>query len=344
MLRKRVNAYFKDNGLSKNSNAAMHFKTVFMLSLFFIPFFLILFMPIDQSWFHLLMWSLMGFGMAGIGLSIMHDANHGAYSKNQRVNQLLGYCLNIVGGFDLNWRIQHNVLHHTYTNIIGMDEDVDAGIVLRFSNSQKRKFHHGYQHIYAWFLYGLMTISWIITKDFIQIVKYNKKNLVNTQGTTLPKAIISLTLWKTFYLSYIIGLPIFMTGNIGLTIGGFFLMHFIAGLFLTTVFLCAHIVDQTDFPLPDHEGNIEKNWYVHQMETTANFSNRKSFFSWFIGGLNYQIEHHLFPNICHVHYYELSKIVKETAHEFGLPYHANQSFLQALRHHASHLKIMGAKA
>lgn len=322
----------------------MHFKTVFMLTLFFLPFTLITINVFNFWWFQLLMWSLMGFGMAGIGLSIMHDANHGAYSKNQTVNKIFGYCLNIVGGFDVNWRIQHNVLHHTYTNIIGMDEDVDAGIVLRFSDSQKRKPHHGYQHYYAWFLYGLMSISWILTKDFIQIVKYNKKNLVATQGTTLSKAVISLTIWKIVYLSYIIGLPIFFTGNIGVTIAGFLLMHFIAGLFLTTVFLCAHIVDQTDFPLPDQDGNIEKNWYVHQMETTANFSNRKSFFSWFIGGLNYQIEHHLFPTICHVHYYELSKIVKETANEFGLPYHANQSFLQALRHHANHLKIMGSKS
>ena len=121
-------------------------------------------------------------------------------------------------------------------------------------------------------------------------------------------------------------------------------MHFVAGLFLTTVFLCAHIVDQTDFPLPENDGVINKNWYVHQMETTANFSNKKSLFSWFIGGLNYQIEHHLFPSICHVHYYELSKIVKSTAEEFNLPYHANKSFLTALKHHAAHLKEMGKAA
>ncbi len=176
----------------------MHFKTVFMLSLFFIPFVLLTIDILDYWWFGLLMWSFMGFGMAGIGLSIMHDANHGAYSKNQSVNKFFGLCLNVVGGFDVNWRIQHNVLHHTYTNIIGMDEDVDAGIVLRFSDSQPRRAHHGYQHYYAWFLYGLMSISWILTKDFIQIIKYNKKNLVTSQGTTLPKAIISLTLWKIF--------------------------------------------------------------------------------------------------------------------------------------------------
>ncbi len=322
----------------------MVFKTVFMLLLFFVPFILILLQVLPFWWFTLSMWFLMGLGMAGIGLSVMHDANHGAYSKNATVNKVLGYCLNVVGGFDLNWRIQHNVLHHTYTNIIGMDEDVDAGIVLRFSNSQPRKAHHGFQHIYAWFLYGLMSISWILTKDFIQIVKYNKKDLVKSQGTSLIKALISLTLWKSFYLIYIILIPIFLTGNVGLTIGGFLLMHFVAGLFLTTVFLCAHIVDQTDFPLPENDGVINKNWYVHQMETTANFSNKKSLFSWFIGGLNYQIEHHLFPSICHVHYYELSKIVKSTAEEFNLPYHANKSFLTALKHHAAHLKEMGKAA
>ena len=324
----------------------MVFKTVFMLSLFFIPFIVILLGVLPYWWFTLSMWFLMGLGMAGIGLSVMHDANHGAYSKNARVNKLLGYCLNVVGGFDLNWRIQHNVLHHTYTNIIGMDEDVDAGIVLRFSNSQPRKAHHGFQHFYAWFLYGLMSISWILIKDFIQIIKYNRKDLLKSQGSSLYKALISLALWKSFYLAYIIFLPIFLSGyvDIGLTIGGFLLMHFVAGIFLTTVFLCAHIVDQTDFPLPEEGGVINKNWYVHQMETTANFSNKRSFFSWFIGGLNYQIEHHLFPTICHVHYYDLSKIVKSTAEEFNLPYHANKSFLKALKHHAAHLKEMGKAA
>ena len=108
VLRKRVNIYFKENNKSKNSNFSMHFKTVFMLSLFFVPFILLTINVVDSWWFHIIMWSLMGFGMAGIGLSVMHDANHGAYSKNPKVNKWLGYCLNIVGGFDLNWRIQHN--------------------------------------------------------------------------------------------------------------------------------------------------------------------------------------------------------------------------------------------
>jgi linoleoyl-CoA desaturase len=321
----------------------MVFKTVFMFCLFTIPFVVIV-LNIFPGYYNLLMWALMGFGMAGIGLSVMHDGNHGAYSGNSILNKLTGYGLNFVGGYDLCWRIQHNVLHHTYTNIIGMDEDVDAGIVLRFSDSQPLKAHHKFQHLYAWFLYGLMSISWIMSKDFIQVIKYNRKNLLKSQNITLKRALVNLSLWKLFYFSYIIVLPIFLTDNLGVNIGGFFLMHFIAGFFLTTVFLCAHIVDKTEFPLPNENGVIDKNWYVHQMETTANFSNTKSFFSWFIGGLNYQIEHHLFPTICHVHYYDLSKIVKSTAKEYNLPYHASNTFYKALTHHYHHLKLMGKLA
>jgi len=343
VLRKRVNKYFKDNNISKNSNSMMVFKTIFMLSLYFVPYFLILF-GVVSSFSSLICWSFMGFGMAGIGLSVMHDANHNAYSKNPNVNKWVGYFLNLVGGYDLNWRVQHNVLHHTYTNIIGHDEDVDAGIVLRFSKDQPRKRHHGFQHIYAWFLYGLMTISWLLSKDFIQLRKYNKKGLLKTQGVSMKKAMFQLTFWKAFYVFYVIALPTILTGNFLIVILGVLLMQFIAGLFLTIVFLCAHIVDQTEFPLPDNKGVVNQNWYIHQLETTANFSNNKSFFSWFIGGLNYQIEHHLFPNICHVHYHELSKIVKKTASEYNVPYHASNTFLGALNHHYKHLKYMGQKS
>ena len=337
-----MNTYFKENNLSKNNNAQMIFKTFFMLSLYFVPYILILF-NVLPTYYNLILWGIMGFGMAGIGLSVMHDANHNAYSKNPVVNKWIGYCLNLVGGFDLNWRVQHNVLHHTYTNIIGMDEDVDAGIVLRFSDDQPRKKHHNFQHIYAWFLYGLMSISWLVSKDLIQLIKYNKKGLLKSQGFSFKKAVVHLAFWKILYISYVLIVPIFFLENYGIHIAGFFIMHFIAGLFLTTVFLCAHIVDQTIFPLPNTSGEVEQNWYIHQLETTANFSNSKTFFSWFIGGLNYQIEHHLFPSICHVHYYELSKIVKDTATEYDLPYHASATFLGALKHHYRHLKKMGGK-
>ena len=143
--------------------------------------------------------------------------------------------------------------------LIGMDEDVDAGIILRFTKDQNLKSYHRLQHIYAWFLYGLLTISWLVSKDIIQLIKYNKRDLLKTQGTSFSKAIISLIFWKSIYVFLILVLPTLITGNLGLNIAGFFIMEFIAGFFLTTVlFLCAHIVDQTDFPKPNNEGVLQK--------------------------------------------------------------------------------------
>ena len=165
----------------------MIFKTFFMLALYIVPYILILTLELS-TFTTLILWGLIGFGMSGIGLSVMHDANHNAYSKNKKVNKWIGYLLNILGGFDLNWRIQHNVLHHTYTNIIGMDEDVDAGIILRFTKDQNLKSYHKLQHIYAWFLYGLLTISWLVSKDVIQLFKYHKKGLLKTQGISFAKS------------------------------------------------------------------------------------------------------------------------------------------------------------
>ncbi len=340
VLRKRVNNYFKENKVNRNSNGTMIFKTIFMLLLFYVPYTL-MYVPFVDGFWYLIPWAFMGFGMAGIGLSVMHDGNHNAYSKNQLINKISGFGLNLMGGYDLNWRIQHNLLHHTYTNIDGMDEDVDAGVILRFSSNQKRKKHHRFQHLYAWLLYSLLSISWITNKDFIQVVKYHKMDLLKSQNITFGRALLNLFFWKIFYFLYILVIPLFFLGNPWVHILGFLIMHFIAGFFLSTIFLCAHIVDQTDFPEPDNSGQIKKNWYVHQLETTANFSNYKSFFSWFIGGLNYQIEHHLFPSICHVHYHDISKIVKETAEEYNIPYHANLTFFSALKHHYKHLKLMG---
>ena len=154
-LRLRVNAYFKENNKSKYGNANMVIKTIFMLSLYFVPYFFIIFNITANSWLTLGFWILMSFGMAGIGFSIMHDANHSAYSKNKNINKYLGYLINLVGGSSVNWKIQHNILHHTYTNIHEHDEDLD-GTLMRFNHHQKRLKAHRFQQIYAWFLGSLL--------------------------------------------------------------------------------------------------------------------------------------------------------------------------------------------
>lgn len=340
-LRSRVNTYFKDNNLSKYGNWNMKLKTAFMLSLLFIPFILILTDVVTSSWTVLFMWVLMGFGTSGIGLSIMHDANHGAYSKNDRVNKILGYLFNLIGSYHVNWKIQHNVLHHSFTNVEGYDEDIDTP-VLRFTPNQERKKLHKFQAFYASFFYGIMTLNWIINKDFKQLKKYADDDLLSDQGLTFKSALTSTILIKLGYFSLMVGLPMLLSSLPWWhTLLGFFIMHFVCGLTLAFIFQTAHVIEDTAFPKLDENNNLENNWAIHQMRTTANFANKSRVFSWFIGGLNYQIEHHLFPNICHVHYRKISKIVKETASEFNVPYNHHTTFFSALKSHFSLLNQLG---
>ena len=340
-LRKRVNNYFKTNNISRYANAQMIVKTAVVVSLLFVPYFLLLFGGFTNFWAVLLLWVLMALGTSGIGLSVMHDANHGAYSRYKTVNTLLGNLIYFLGGNAVNWRIQHNVLHHSYTNIHGMDEDIDTGIILRFSPNQKRYWFHRFQHFYAWALYGMMTILWSTTKDFREVIRYHKMDLLKTQGRNLFTGFTEVLLTKILYYVFILVLPLWLVDIPWYqTLICLFVMHYIVGFLLACIFQAAHVVEETAFPVPE-DGKIENNWAIHQLMTTCNFAPKSRIFSWFIGGLNYQIEHHLFPNICHVHYKKISKIVKETAKEFNLPYYSQPTFLSALMDHARMLRQLG---
>ena len=341
VLRDRVNTYFDENNISKKANFNMKFKTAFMISLYFVPFALMITGVVTSLWAFILIWVLMGFGMSGIGLSVMHDANHGAYSKNKNINNVLGYLVNFVGAYHKNWKIQHNVLHHLNTNIEGFDGDIENP-VMRFSPNQERKPIHRFQVFYAPFFYGIMTLYWMISKDFEATVKYNKKKLLGGQGLTLRKAILEVSINKAWYLALTIAVPIILTDFPWWQILlGFVLMHFICGLVLALIFQPAHVIEETDFYVADEKGMVENNWAIHQMKTTADFAHKSIFFSWFIGGLNYQIEHHLFPNICHVHYKKISGIVKKTAKEFNVTYNQHKTFFGALKSHFSLLNQLG---
>ncbi|MCB9197271.1 MAG: acyl-CoA desaturase [Flavobacteriales bacterium] len=341
-LSKRVNSYFKTNNISKHANWNMRIKTVFMLSLYLVPFILMLTGVVTNVWLIVLMFGLMGVGMAGIGLSVMHDACHGSYSKNAKVNKVLGAVLQILGGSDLNWKIQHNVLHHSFTNIDGFDEDIDTNGLMRFSPNQERKKFHRFQVFYAPFLYGLMTFFWVVLKDFQGLKRYHEQGLLEAQGVTYAGSLSQLIISRIFYLAIFVGLPIiFVPIPWWATLLLFFMMHFIAGVILALIFQPAHVINETEFFVPNEDLSVENHWAIHQMKTTANFANRSVFFSWFVGGLNYQVEHHLFPNICHVHYRALSKIVKETAGEYGVPYYANKTFFGAVADHFSMLNKLG---
>lgn len=342
-LNQRVNQYFKDNKFGKYGNFEMVVKTMFMFTLYFLPYFLFLLGVVSTTGLFYVMAILMGLGKAGIGLSVMHDANHGAYAKKKWVNQLIGYSLNLIGGNATNWKIQHNVKHHTYTNVSGMDEDISPkGGILRFNPHCEVKKHHKWQYIYAWFLYGLMTISWILVKDILQLSTYTKDGMLAKQTKNISKAWIWLILTKVVYYSYVLVLPILFSPIAWYHIVfGFLIMHYVAGFTLGIIFQPAHVMEENSYEDVNESDLVEENWAVHQLKTTCNFANRNRLLSWFVGGLNYQIEHHLFPNICHVHYRKLSKIVRATAEEFDVPYRSYPTFRSALISHGRMLYALG---
>jgi len=341
-LNKRVSNYFKTNNISRQANREMKIKTVFMFSLYLIPYFLIVTSTVTNMGMLIGMALLMGFGMAGIGLSVMHDANHGAYSKKPWVNTLVGYSLNLVGANVFNWKMQHNVLHHSYTNVHEEDEDISPRGALRLSPLSKWTWIHRYQFIYAWFLYGLMTIVWMVAKDFVRLVRYQKNGMVKKHDANIKKEWAILIATKIFYVSYIFVIPLLVTSLTWWQILiGIFIMHYLTGFILAIIFQPAHVIEGTAYPALSEDRTLENNWAVHQLLTTTNFGNGSRWFSWYVGGLNFQIEHHLFPNICHVHYRKIASIVKETTQEFGLPYKNVKTFMGALAGHARLLKQLG---
>ncbi len=342
-LKKNIDEFFAQNNVPVHGSSRIMWKTVTMLAMFFVPSVLIItgVGAAHPALFYAL-WFLQGLGMIGIGCSVHHDSNHGSYSDNKTVNKIVGDLVNVVGGYDVTWRIQHNILHHTYTNIEGLDEDIDAGGLMRFSPHSKKVYMHRYQHVYGWFLYCLLTLQWVTYKDFRLLVIYNKKGLLKKEKVTLTKAILELAAYKVLYIGYIFVLPIMFSGmSWQAVLLGFLILHFTAGFGLSVIFQLAHVMEEAEFPAPSDDRKMANSWAVHQLLNTVNFSRKSRIMNYFIGGLNYQIEHHLFPHISHVHYAKLSEIVKKTANSFGLPYYEYPNFVVALRAHGRMLKKMG---
>lgn len=340
-LNNRVNAYFQENNLSKYGNWKLYLKSVVVFTIFLAPYFIILSNNFNQ-WIMLGLSIVIGIGMALVGMCVMHDGNHGAYSRSKWVNNLMGSSIYILSGNVFNWKVQHNILHHTYTNIAEHDEDLNADGLLRLSKHDNWKPYHRYQHYFAVILYGLLTFNWALRKDFRQLHNYLKRGFSTGNKVNPTKEWIILTITKVLYLMVWIVTPIIVLDvEWWKVLIGFLAMHYTAGLILSIVFQLAHIVEDTETPLPDDKGNMENTWAMHQLFTTANFAPKNKLVSWFVGGLNYQIEHHIFPHISHVHYPKISTIVKQTAKEFGLPYNEYPNTRKAIASHFRMLKQLG---
>lgn len=341
-VKSRVDAYFTENNISQHANAYMVLKTAFFLVSLVALYFLIMSNQFGLGVMFLMALAL-GATKAFIGFNVCHDAIHGGYSGNKIVNKVLGLVFNVIGANAYVWSITHNIVHHTYTNIPGHDEDIDvAPGMVRLSPEEKLKPIMRYQHWYAFPLYGLASLSWVFRKDF---KKFFQKKIGQIENNHSKGEFFNLFFFKALYYVVFIVLPlIFLNVTWWQFVIGFVCMHLVEGAVLGIVFQLAHVVENTAFPTPNASNEIEEAWAVHQMQTTADFARDNKVINFFVGGLNFQIEHHLFPQICHIHYPKIAPIVEATAREFNVPYIDNPTFGKAIASHFRMLKKFGKEA
>lgn len=337
-LRRRVEAYLKSTGRRERDCPRMYVKTGLIASAFAASYALLVF--VAATWWQALPLALvLGLTAAAVGFNIMHDAGHKAYSKHEWVNRLMSMALEVIGGSTHVWHWKHGVFHHTYVNITGYDTDISLGALARLTPHQKRLPFHRWQHWYVWPLYGLMAIKWQLYDDFRDVVRGRLDGLQfpRPRGRKLAVFVGG----KLVFLMLAFGLPLLFhpLWAVALFYG---VAAVVLGTVLSLVFQLAHCVEEADFPLPDVPGRMNNAWGIHQVETTVDFARRSRLAAWFLGGLNFQIEHHLFSRICHVNYPAITRLVEETCREFGVRYAAHASLLAGLRSHFRWLRRMGA--
>ena len=337
-LKKRVNDYFVQMKKPATGNFTLYFKAILFWTLYVALYVHVMFFA-PPNWIAAIECVIMGGLTAAIGFNVMHDGGHGSFSNSKFWNKIAACSVNALGASAIMWNNKHNIIHHTYTNIEGVDDDIQIQPFMRMSPQQKRYKIHRFQHVYFWALYALLLIFWVFASDY---TKYFKQKVGD-----MPLKKMSIydhfAFWfaKVLYMFIMVAVPIYQVGFVNWLVG-FLIISMIAGLILSIVFQLAHTVEQTAFPETiTNSNNIENEWAIHQIETTANFATKNRVISWLVGGLNFQIEHHLFPKISHVHYPAISKIIKQTCDEFGVKYIEYKKMRHALVSHISHLKNMG---
>jgi linoleoyl-CoA desaturase len=340
-LKSAVDLYFSANQVGKTGNWKLYAKALILVPAA-IGLYLILLTVHLTLIPGILLSGLFGFVLASIGFNIMHDACHGSYSKKTWINNLMGLSLNMLGGNAFIWKFKHNIIHHTYTNIDGIDDDIAKSPVMRHCESQKWVRAHRFQHIYAVILYAVSSFAWVSMMDF---TKYFKRKIHNTQLQKMDfTEHIIFWLSKGVYVLFYIVIPVYFVGWQAWAVG-FSCMHIMLGLTLALVFQLAHVVEDVAFVFaPGTEPQkIEEEWAVHQVCTTANFAPRNKLISWFVGGLNYQIEHHLFPKVSHIHYPAIAGIVKNVCMEHQIHYNEFKTMTAAIASHFRMMRMLGRK-
>lgn len=339
-VKKRVYNYFEEHGLSPHGDWRMYLKTALIL-FWLIASYAILVFATSSLIMAIITAVAVAQGLAWVGFNIMHDGNHESYSKNKYVNRIMGFTINFIGGSHWFWKHKHNVLHHTYTNIVELDEDIQIDGILRMSPEQPRKPWHRLQHLYAFPAYCFMSLLWVTIGDFRKFFTGRIGEYQLPKPSTKDTTLFFLT--KLFYFGYMLILPMFFHPVL-YVLAFFIFVHFVLGFTLAVTFQLAHVIEGNTFPKPNlAPPTIENEWAIHEVETTANFAPKNKLAYWLLGGLNFQIEHHLFPRICHIHYPEVSKIVRKACEEFGIKYVSYPTIRAAIAAHYRFLRTLGRR-
>jgi linoleoyl-CoA desaturase len=340
-LRRRVDAEFKRSGTRQRDSAQMYLKTAIILGVFALAYAALVFLA-NTWWQGLLLGLVLGMAMAAIGFNIMHDGGHQAYSERRWVNRLMALALDLVGGSSYIWQWKHARFHHTWVNVAGHDSDIDLGVLGRLSPQQPRRPWHRWQHLYLWPLYGVTAIRWHLYGDFRDMLT----GTVGERPFDRPKGwdLAGFVIGKLVFFTLAFGLPLFFH-PLGTVLLFYALVSAVAGVLLALVFQMAHVVEEAAFPLPDETGRqMATPWAIHQLETTVDFARGNRVLGWLIGGLNFQVEHHLFPRISHVHYPLVARVVEDTCREFGVTYREHRTFGAGIASHYRLLRRLGRSA
>ena len=338
-VRRRVDAEFKRLGRRQRDSAPMYLKTAIILATFALSYIGLVFFAVN-GWQGLALGLVLGTATAGIGFNIMHDGGHQAYSRHPWINRLSALALDMVGGSSYIWQWKHARFHHTWVNVAGHDSDIDLGLLGRLSPAQPRRPWHRWQHLYLWPLYGVTAIRWHLYGDFRDLIT----GTIGERPFTRPRGwdLAALVIGKLVFFTLAFGLPL-LFHPLGTVLAFYALVAAVAGVLLALVFQMAHVVEEAAFPAPDASGQqMDTPWAIHQMQTTVDFARDNRALSWLIGGLNFQIEHHLFPRISHVHYPMVARVVEATCREYDVPYLSHRTFAAGIASHYRLLRRLGA--
>ena len=341
VLKNRVQQYFDNLGKKQTGDRKIFTKAIVLVTLMAAIYIHIVFFTPEWP-LALFECAMLGFVISGVGFNVMHDGAHGSFSRYKWLNNFAAWSLNFLGGNAFMWNMKHNMIHHSFTNVEGVDDDINAGIMLRMNEHQKKLWMHRFQHTYFWFLYMLLYIFWMFVSDY---KKYFTKRIGDVPLKTMTTA-DHIKFWggKIVHAGVYIVLPIFMVGFVPWLLG-FLTMGMVAGFVLSIVFQLAHTVEHTHFPLAHIDTNkLPDEFAIHQIKTTANFATQNKVISWMVGGLNFQIEHHLFPKISHVHYPAISQIVRNVCQEYNIPYLEYPTMAKAIGAHYRYLRQLGQMA